>query len=124
MMKINEIFKYASCKNAADLDRQIANFAKECAPGITDKEVETDIQLRNKSGEGLMSSDVLAIHVQDKKVVKDTVIYLTLTSPFNYFSDYFKQKFVISKVVVIIVNPQHKLDSLTKLTDFVINKNK
>jgi len=123
-MKINEIFKQTSCKDLIDLNQQVAVFAKEYAPNITEKEVLDDIQFRNKSGESLMSSEVLAVHVQDKKVVKDTVIYLTLTKPFNYFSDYFKEKFVISKVVVIIVNPGHKLNCLTKLTNFISDEKK
>ena len=118
-MKIKEIFIDLSYEDDHQLLKNIANLILKYETNLTSKKILHDIDVRNKQGEGLMTPNVLSIHIQDELVEKDIVFYDTLDKKYNYFSKILNQQFQISKLVVIVVNPQHKLDHLSKLEDFI-----
>lgn len=119
VMKIKEIFIDLSYEDDHQLLKNIANLILKYETNLTSKKILHDIDVRNKQGEGLMTPNVLSIHIQDELVEKDIVFYDTLDKKYNYFSKILNQQFQISKLVVIVVNPQHKLDHLSKLEDFI-----
>lgn len=119
IMKIKEIFIDLSYEDDHQLLKNIANLILKYETNLTSKKILHDIDVRNKQGEGLMTPNVLSVHIQDELVEKDIVFYVTLNKKYNYFSKILNQQFQISKLVVIVVNPQHKLDHLSKLEDFI-----
>ena len=119
VMKIKEIFIDLSYEDDHQLLKNIANLILKYETNLTSKKILHDIDVRNKQGEGLMTPNVLSVHIQDELVEKDIVFYDTLDKKYNYFSKILNQQFQISKLVVIVVNPQHKLDHLSKLEDFI-----
>ncbi|MDB6255138.1 PTS sugar transporter subunit IIA [Lactobacillus amylovorus] len=118
-MKIKEIFIDLSYEDDQQLLKNIANLILKYETNLTLKLILHDIDVRNKQGEGLMTPNVLSVHVQDELVDKDIVFYVTLDKKYKYFSKSLNQQFQIDKLVVIVVNPQHKLDHLSKLEDFI-----
>ena len=119
VIKIKEIFIDLSYENDQQLLKNIANLILKYETNLTSKLILHDIDVRNKQGEGLMTPNVLSVHVQDELVDKDIVFYVTLDKKYKYFSKSLNQQFQIDKLVVIVVNPQHKLDHLSKLEDFI-----
>ncbi|TSO25691.1 hypothetical protein [Lactobacillus sp. LL6] len=119
MKKVNEIESCLTYTNLHDLKETVINLIQSVAPDVPEEDIQIEIDNRNKQGEGLMSQDSLSLHIQDRRINHDTVIYLKVSPSFDYYSRFFKQKFEISKLVLIIVNPNHQLDRLTKLTSFI-----
>lgn len=119
VMTIKEKFIDLSYEDDHQLLKNIANLILKYETNLTSKKILHDIDVRNKQGEGLMTPNVLSVHIQDELVEKDIVFYVTLDKKYNYFSKILNQQFQISKLVVIVVNPQHKLDHLSKLEDFI-----
>ena len=119
VMTIKEKFIDLSYEDDHQLLKNIANLILKYETNRTSKKILHDIDVRNKQGEGLMTPNVLSVHIQDELVEKDIVFYVTLDKKYNYFSKILNQQFQISKLVVIVVNPQHKLDHLSKLEDFI-----
>ncbi|MCJ2172972.1 MAG: hypothetical protein LKU_02042 [Lactobacillus kefiranofaciens] len=118
-MKAKEINKKISYTNYQRLIIDITNLILQYEPQLTKNSILHDIDVRNKQGEGLMYPSVLSMHVQDELVKQDVVFYITLSQAFRYVSKIVNQEFQIKKLVLIIVNPQHKLDHLSKLMDFI-----
>lgn len=118
-MKIKEIFINLSYENNQKLHRDITNLVLKYESKLTLPMISHDINVRNQQGEGLMTPSVLSMHVQDELVDKDLVFYVTLDKNFDYFSRSLNQKFQVNKLVIIIVNPKHKLDRLSKMEAFI-----
>ena len=120
-MKIDERFEKISYTNQSNLIDQISDLIMKKEPRLSKKAILQDIDVRNKLGEGLMSLTVLSMHIQDKLVQHDMVLYINLNRSFSYSSMTLHQKFNINKLVIIVVNPEHQLDHLSKLEDFIEN---
>lgn len=118
-MKIGEYFERISYMNQQDLIDKISDLIIEKEPKLSEQQILQDIDVRNKLGEGLMSSTALSMHIQDKMVENDMVLYIRLNHSFSYFSATFQQNFEIDKLVVIVVNPNHQLGRLSKLEQFI-----
>lgn len=118
-MKIDERFEKISYTNQSNLIDQISDLIMKKEPGLSRKEILQDIDVRNKLGEGLMSSTVLSMHIQDKLVQHDMVLYINLNRSFSYSSMTLHQEFNINNLVIIVNNPEHQLDHLSKLEEFI-----
>lgn len=121
-MKAREIFENLSYENNRQLNQDITNLILKYETKLTKKLILHDIDVRNRQGEGLMSPHILSLHVQDKLVDDDIVFYITLNKTLSYFSKNLNQNFSIQKLVLIVVNPQHTIDHLSKLEEFVIQE--
>lgn len=120
-MRIDERFEKISYTNQSNLIDQISDLVMKKEPKLSRTIILQDIDVRNKLGEGLMSPTVLSMHVQDQLVQHDMVLYINLNPSFSYSSKTLNQEFNINKLVIIVVNPEHKLDHLSKLEDFIEN---
>lgn len=118
-MKIKEITEELAYKDHQQLLIEITNLILQYESKLTRKMILHDIDIRNKEGEGIMSPKVLSLHVQDELVERDIAFYITLDKDFKYLSRQLDKKFKIRKLVVIVVNPNHQLDHLSKLEEFL-----
>lgn len=118
-MKAKEIYKQISYTNIEDLKDQLTNMILTVEPELTKKQILADIDSRNKLGEGLLAPTILSMHVIDDLVKVDAVFYVTLNKEMKYFSKVLDQSFNIKKLVMIVVNPKHKLDQLSNLKEFI-----
>ena len=119
MKKVKEVESKLTYVDLHDLKETVIDLIQSVAPDVSEEDIQAEINNRNKQGEGLMSQNSLSLHIQDKRIDCDTVIYLRISPSFDYYSNFFEQKFQISKLVLIIVNPNHQLNRLTKLTSFI-----
>ena len=120
-MKAKEVFEKISYRNSQQLIEDITNLVLRYEPKLTKKIILHDIDVRNKQGEGLITPNILSMHVQDELVSDDAIFYVTLNKSFNYCSQNLQQEFQINKLVLIVINPCHKVDHLSKLKDFITN---
>lgn len=119
VLNINEKYMSLSAKDIDEVYDFIAKFVNDLEPALNKKRILEDIKKRNEMGEGLVSSRVLIIHIIDSKVVQDSIHYLTLKSTVKYFSVKEKSNFDLTKIVLLVVNPSHKLDKANHLLDFI-----
>lgn len=119
VLNINEKYMSLSAKDIDEVYDFIAKFVNDLEPALNKKRILEDIKKRNEMGEGLVSSRVLIIHIIDSKVVQDSIHYLTLKSTVKYFSVKEKSNFDLTKIVLLVVNPSHKLDKASHLLDFI-----
>lgn len=119
VLSINEKYMSLSAKDIDEVYDFIAKFVNDLEPALNKKRILEDIKKRNEMGEGLVSSRVLIIHIIDSKVVQDSIHYLTLKSTVKYFSVKEKSNFDLTKIVLLVVNPSHKLDKASHLLDFI-----
>lgn len=76
-MKINEISKSINYTDKKELFKKLDNLVITNEPALNIQSVHHDIDKRNKLGEGLMTPEILSVHVQDKLVQKDIVFYIS-----------------------------------------------
>lgn len=119
---IDEYYFSLKSNNIKSFYEDICCVVKNKEPNLTISQIKESISNRENLGDGLVDDTSLIIHVINDNVESNCVIYCYLKNELLWESNISKLKANLSKVMLIIINPNLKNGQAVNISNFFNGK--
>ncbi len=119
---ICEDTKVLDCKNINEFYSDVVHLVNKVEPSLNKDEVVKLIRSRDELGNGLVSENVLIVHVISNKIKNNRGIYCYLNNSVLWKSSFDDISANVNRAVILMVSPLLKNGKLMNLENFVNNE--
>jgi mannitol/fructose-specific phosphotransferase system IIA component (Ntr-type) len=119
---IDEYYLHLEGKDIESLYDDVYHIVKNEEPNLNVEQIKNSISSRDDLGDGLVNDSSLIIHVINKKVNNNCVIYCYLKNKVFWQSEFSELKANLSRVMLIIINPDLKGGQADNIDNFFNGK--